>query len=701
MDFFTQQDRVRRRTKWLVIYYVLAVLMTWLAIYALVAVLYAICYSADTTERNAMFTINERGEVVTTSPLAEDGFSFFSEQNFLIFGGSFLLVASIVGGGSWYKISELSAGGDYVAKMMGGEAVNPNTQDPLERRLINVVEEMSIASGIQVPGIFIMRNEDGINAFAAGYTLQDAAVCVTRGTLEYLNRDELQGVIAHEFSHVLNGDMRFNIRLIGILFGLQMIAIIGWFLVRIAPRAAGSGRSRNGKDGGGGGAVLLLLAFGLGLCVIGSVGLFFCSLIRAAISRQREYLADASSVQFTRNPPGIASALIKIGASAYGSRLDNTNALAAAHMCYASPMTSFFANLMASHPPLKDRIKAVDPNFDGKFPAKVEKLQRLGGTVSADETLARQKVMAYEARASKPDYKFPRQGKWMSGAEIDRVVKNAADHATAAAMIASVGQITAGNLAMAASLLDSIPQPAREQVRDTFGAQAVIYALLLDRKPEIRRDQMAFLAKHLDEQTVSRVEKTLDSTDTLDDVLRVPLIEMAFPALRHCGRDDYVKFRGVVEGLVNCDGRIDIFEYTLQAMLIRDLDVHFKLAARLSTQYYAPKGVTQQFTLVLSLLAHAGHDNPVEVGAAFEKASAAFGFGGQLIPKSECTMKNLDASLRVLAHAAMPIKQKLLQAFTICIWADGKVVPRERELLRAIAAMLGCPMPPLEHVVSR
>ena len=654
MDFFTQQDRVRRRTKWLVVYYVLAVLMTWLAIFVLA-----------------------EGVFLVSSP-SDGELPVFWETTFLIFGGTFLLVACIVGGGSWYKISELSAGGNYIAGMMGGEAVNPNTQDPLERRLINVVEEMSIASGIQVPGIFIMREEQGINAFAAGYTLQDAAVCVTRGTLEYLNRDELQGVIAHEFSHVLNGDMRFNIRLIGILFGLQMIAIIGWWTIRIIGHSGTSSRRSSDKDGGGGGAVVVIFLIGLALCIIGSIGMFFCSLIRAAISRQREYLADASSVQFTRNPPGIASALKKIGASAYGSRLENANALAAAHMCYASPMTSFFANLMASHPPLKDRIKAVDPNFDGTFPAKVEKLQVLGGNQASDFRIQERASKANpEARSPMPEVRM-----------------------TGAAMLASVGQITAGNLAMAATLLDSIPQPTREQVRETLGAQAVIYALLLDRKPDIRRNQMAFLAKHLGEQTVARVVKTLDSTDTLNDVLRVPLIEMAFPALRKCGRDDYVKFRGVVEGLVNSDGKIDIFEYTLQAMLIRDLDVHFKLAARLSTQYYAPKGVAPQFTLVLSLLAHAGHDNPAEVSAAFEQAKAAFGVGGPLLLKSECTTKNLDASLRVLAHAAMPIKQKLLQAFTICIWADGKVVPRERELLRAIAAMLGCPMPPLEQVVS-
>ena len=700
MDFFAQQDRVRRRTKWLVVYYILAVIFTWLAIYAMTASFYFLAHSDQNNASQRSFPVNDAGEIVTTSPTTShptsDVFSFFSEENFFILGGSFLLVAAIVGCGSWYKISELSAGGNYVATMMGGQAVDPNTQDPLERRLINVVEEMSIASGVRVPGIYVMRDEQGINAFAAGYSTQDAAVCVTRGTLEYLNRDELQGVIGHEFSHILNGDMRFNIRLIGILFGLQMIAIIGWFLVRNSPRFAGRGKK------GGGGAVIVILLFGVGLCIIGAIGMFFCSLIRAAISRQREYLADASAVQYTRNPDGIATALKKIGAAACGSRLENANALAASHMFYASPMSAFAAGFMASHPPLKDRIKAIDPAFDGRFPANIEKLQTLGTTCSATELTRQRSFQASGSEARSPKSEVGGHG--VTALPEVRSLKPEAQTAsgmTGAAMMASIGQLTAGNLAMVGAMLDSIPQPAREQVRDTLGAQAVIYALLLDHKPDIRCDQMAFLAKHLDEKTISRVVQTLDATDTLDDVLRIPLIEMSFPALRKCERDEYIKFRGVVEGLVNCDGKIDIFEYTLQAMLVRDLDVHFNLASRLSVQYYAPKGVEKQFALVLSLLAYAGHDDPAEISNAYEKAKVAFGFGGPLLPKSECTTRNLDASLRVLAHTAMPIKQKLLQAFTICIWADGKVTPRERELLRAIAAMLGCPMPPLEQVVSR
>ncbi len=687
MDFFAQQDRVRRRVKLLVVYYILAVIFTWLAIYALTAVLFSFGNMNHGSSSPGRYTVDESGQVVPVSERAPQAFSFFSSGNLSVFGVTFVAVVAVVGLGSLFKISQLSSGGGYVASMMGGEAVDPNTRDPLERRLVNVVEEMSIASGVQVPGIFVMRHEQGINAFAAGYSIQDAAVCVTRGTLEYLNRDELQGVIGHEFSHILNGDMRFNIRLIGVLFGLQMIGLIGWMMVRNAYLFGG--RSSDNKNGGG---AIVILLLGLGILIIGSIGMFFCSLIQAAISRQREYLADASAVQFTRNPAGIASALKKIGAVVYGSQLQNSHALQAAHMFYASPMSSFAASLMATHPPLKERIRAIDPAFDGRFPAKVDKLQSLGGT-APDAELARQRMAVDAVASGRTDRYVPRPGGGLSGA--------AGVNVTAASMLESIGQITAGNLAIAAALLDSIPQAASEQVRSPAGARAMIYALLLDNKPEIRNRQLTLLSRHTDEKTVALVMSTAQTTDPLADELRVPLVETAFPALRNCERDDYVRFRGVVEALVNCDGRVDLFEYTLQAMLIRDLDVHFKLAARLSTQFYAPKGVAEPFTLVLSLLAYAGQDNPGEINAAFEKGRAAFGFGGPILPKDQCTTQQLDAALRKLAHAAMPIKQKLIEAFTVCIWADGKVVPRERELLRAIAAMLGCPMPPLAQVVSR
>ena len=258
--------------------------------------------------------------------------------------------------GSLYKISELSSGGEGIALMLGGRAVDPQTTDPAERRLLNVVEEMALASGIPVPPVFIMDHERSINAFAAGYRPGDAVVAVSAGCLRYLNREELQGVMGHEFSHILNGDMRLNLRLIGVVYGILVLAIVGYYLMR---SAAYGGRK--------GSAYAFLI--GLVLLVLGYLGVFLGNLIKAAVNRQREFLADASSVQFTRYPAGIAGALKKIGGLADGSRIREAHAHEVSHMFFGDAFAGSFFNLLATHPPLAARIRALEPGFDGSFPA--------------------------------------------------------------------------------------------------------------------------------------------------------------------------------------------------------------------------------------------------------------------------------------------------------------------------------------------
>jgi len=666
MNFFAHQDNARRRSRLLVFYYALALLLTWGGIYA-------VC-------------------------MAFMQIRFASPENFLLLSGSFLAVAVIIGGGSLYKTWEMSAGGAYVASMLGAVEVDPGTNDPLERRLINVIQEMAIAAGIPVPQIFIMPEEQGINAFAAGFSTQDAAVCVTRGTLEYLNRDELQGVIGHEFSHVLNGDMRFNIRLIGFLFGLQMITILGWFLFRNAFLFGGGSRSGGNRNSGGGAAAVLL--FGLAIMIIGSIGAFFCALIRAAISRQREYLADASAVQFTRNPNGIADALKKIGAASYGSKLDNTRAMEASHMFIASPFTSsFFDDLMASHPPLKDRIRAIDPAFDGQFPARVERLGTLSGQSPQErivQKLAIDEVRKMSENDGLSDDVLSRDLNMMR--TVASIVGSAGKPnlaETTNRLMGSIGQIHPEQLARAAAMMQAIPESLQSSIRDPQGAQAVVFALLLSRDADVRKKQLELLNRSDCETVAAQTAQLSDVANQLPEELRVPVVEMTFSALRLLDRARYTRFRGIVETLVQADGKIDLFEYTLQAMLLRDLDIHFSLAARLSVQYYSPKAVAGPFSEVLSILAYAGNDKNDEVQTAYQQGVTVFGCGNRISSQNVCNPARLDASLRVLVHAAMPVKERMLQAFIACIWSDGKVTRREQELLRAIAAMLGCPIPPL------
>src|SRR6516162_6589397 len=333
MDFFEQQAQAHRKTKWLIVYFAMAVVAMIIAIYVAALLIFS-----------GIKIHESRSEYGQEQP----PFSVWDPQ---IFGTVSLVTLTIIGVGSLYRISALSAGGRAVSEMMGARAVNPTTTDPDERKLLNVVEEMAIASGVPVPQVYVMDEEDGINAFAAGHQPGDATVTVTRGCMKLLSRDELQGVIAHEFSHILNGDMRLNLRLMGLVFGILCLTVIGRVLIR----------TRGRKNP--------LPLVGLALIVVGWAGAFFGRLIQAAVSRQRELLADAAAVQFTRNPAGLGGALKKIGGLGYGSRIESPHAEEASHLFLANGVGN---SLFSTHPPLTERIRALDPNFEGKFPHVTE-----------------------------------------------------------------------------------------------------------------------------------------------------------------------------------------------------------------------------------------------------------------------------------------------------------------------------------------
>jgi Zn-dependent protease with chaperone function len=344
MDFFEAQDVARQRTRYLVVLFIAAVV-------AIIFVLYAAAHLLVY-------------KVATNEPWVR-----FDPGLFGLVAAGVLLV---VGSGSGFRTMQLRRGGPAVAELLGGRRISQETTDPDERRLVNVVEEMALASNIPVPAIYVLDNEEGINAFAAGHTPEDAAVAVTRGTLQSLSRDELQGVIAHEFSHIFNGDMRLNLRLMGLLFGILLLAVVGRMLLQVGPASmrGGARRAGGGKRGGGDSRVILI---GLVLLMVGYIGVLFARLIQAAISRPREDLADAAAVQFTRNPDGLAGALRKIGASREaggpGGRVWNAHAEEAGHFFFANNLTGFAAQLFATHPPLAERIRRIDPSFRGDFDA--------------------------------------------------------------------------------------------------------------------------------------------------------------------------------------------------------------------------------------------------------------------------------------------------------------------------------------------
>jgi Zn-dependent protease with chaperone function len=332
MNFFERQNEARRASRRLVILFGLAVLAV---IAAVDFVLFAVM---------ARLTANQPGyDVSITGWMA-------AHPGTVV--GTTLAVLAVIALASFYKTMVLGGGGGVVARSLGGVRVSADTTDPLQRRLLNVVEEMAIASGVPMPEVYLLEHETGINAFAAGHNPSNAAIGVTRGTLATLNRSELQGVIAHEFSHILNGDMRLNLRLMGLLFGLLVIALIARTMMRGATYFRG--------DKKGGAAIVLVIA--LAVLVVGYVGLFFGRLIQAAVSRSRESLADASAVQFTRDPTGLRGALVKIGAATSGSKIGNPEVEEVAHMLFAPGMRRLFA----THPPLLERLEAIDPHFDPK-----------------------------------------------------------------------------------------------------------------------------------------------------------------------------------------------------------------------------------------------------------------------------------------------------------------------------------------------
>lgn len=654
MNFFEHQERARRNTRKLVILFALAVL-------CITAGLYFVALGAVSWV-----------ELVQLKRAAHwqqgDQAGWWRPE---VLAGVIAGALAIIGGGSLYKIHSLSEGGAMIAAGMEGRYVDPATTDPDERRLINVVEEMAIASGVPMPLVFVLENEEGINAFAAGYSANDAAVAVTKGTLRLLKRDELQGVIAHEFSHVLSGDMRLNIRLVGLIYGILIVAVVGTTLIR----AAGRSQGRRGS-----GAVLFLLV-GLALTIIGYVGVFFGRLIRAAVSRQREFLADASAVDFTRNPDGIAGALKKIGGYGKGSRLLTPEAEAVAHMLFGDwRMRAFQAwGFLSTHPPLIERIRRIDPSFEGAFP-KVDLLSPRYGP--ADEAEAAEKTPAAVSG-------------FAPGAKIT---------ADPGGVVRQIGSVRPAHLQYGAALIASLPPGFRQAVRTPAGAVSTVYALLLDSDETKRQQQLALLQGKVKPALMNEVLLLFGARAGLDPAARLPLIELATAALRRLDDSQYAAFSQHVQLLAGADQQTTIFEFALQQLLTHRLRRGVGQARGKEIRYAAFTPLAGDCLVVLSLLACVGQRNEEDARRAFaagavrlrEKLDESFA----LLPAEACTFAAVEQALERLALAAPIIKQRVVDAFTRCVLVDGMVTIEEAELLRAMVCSLDCPMPPFLPAVE-
>jgi hypothetical protein len=521
-----------------------------------------------------------------------------------------------------------------------------------------------------------MDGEPAINAFAAGLSSRDAVVAVTRGCLEKLSRDELQGVIAHEFSHILHGDVRLNLRLIGLLHGILVIALLGYLLLR---GAVSTRSSRDSKDSAG--IVLLLLVVGVALVVIGYVGVFFGRLIQAAVSRQREFLADAAAVQFTRNPCGLAGALKKIGASRYGrgSRINNAQALETAHLLFASGITAGLGGMLSTHPPLAERIRRMDPSFDGVFPPPEEPGPGRGPTL----------LERYGTRRP------PRWEPGLPAAGLAGATAGAPFAVQPGGVASRVGEPTPRDVRWAAEFVGAMPPAVDAATREPYGARAIVFCALLDADESAAANQLEELRKVADRATYELTRELAGPVRALGPAARLPLLEIALPALRQLSKSQATDFLRAMRALIEADRRVSLSEYALHKVITRSLPALGRPEAAGAPRYAAIKPVLSDAVALLSALAAADGKSEQSVEAHFASGLRRLGVDGVYRPMPGTSAGAINEALDRLAAAAPGVKRRVVDALAYCVAADGLVQPEEAELLRAVTAALGCPLPPL------
>ena len=659
MDFFERQHKAKKKTGVLVFLFGVAVLLISLLNFLIIA---------------------------AVIPFVDEGRNFSLQDPMLamyVVLGTFVVI-SLAG---LYRKSQLSDGGSSIASMMGGRLVNMASTDPDEQKLMNVVEEMAIASSVPMPEVFVMNEEKAINAFAAGYTVDDAVIGVTDGCMRRLSRDELQGVIAHEFSHILNQDMRLNLRLVAVVFGLFVLSQLGRLMIQIGFNSSGR-RSSSNRDEGGGGAVIGIA--GLGIMAAGGLGILMGNLIKSAVSRQREYLADSSAVQFTRNPEGLAGALKKIGAMATGSRLLTPHAEEASHMFFGNGMSESWFSFAATHPPLLDRILLLEPSFAGDF-SEVKFEERRSPTAKPDS----------KARRTQSGIPIPGMGDALGQALPPVIMGLAAagqvQVGSAAAVADSIGNPTQQHIDFAAALLASLPKAVRTAAHDMHDACALVFALLLDPKDGlVQKKQLGQVDKLFGEQMAKATLKLSADVASLDPRAKLPVADLAVGSLRRMAKDQFERFTKLLESLAAADEKIDLFEFSLSKLVIRHLAPHFVKQQKKPARYYSLKKLSHECSVLISSLACTAGSNDETIQTAYAAGSSHLDATRLTqLPDVDCGLQELDQALVTLDGVSINLKRKLIEAAAATVSADGYLQIQEAELLRAISDSLGCPMPPL------
>lgn len=653
MNFFEHQERAKRNTGKLVLLMCLAVISL-IAISSVAVAAILVLLSQQDPESPVM-----AGSWLTQMTALLD---------WHLVGSVALLVIGVVVAGSVFKHFQLRSGGKAVAESLDGRLIDPGTTELEERKILNIVEEMALASGTPVPPVYVMEDES-INAFAAGHTPQDAVIGVTRGCIRLLSRDELQGVVAHEFSHIFHGDMKLNTQLVATLNGVLLIGLVGYILLRSAPFRRGNSRDNS---------VFIMLAIGLVLVVVGFAGTFFGNLIKSAVSRQREFLADASSVQFTRNPDGIANALKKIGGYQAGSQVQAANASEYSHMFFSRAVGGAFSTFMATHPPLEQRIRRIQQDWDGNFISPLPEPPAEAASNTDRSHPTRGVLGAISAAGALGESRLP--------GHVGQLGAKASQ-----ASIEAIGQPSARHVEYAQQTIAALDPELREAAHDAYAARALIYGLLLAKSDTVRARQLSALEQHADPDVYRYVRKVMGKLAVLEPRLRLPLVGLTVPALKQLSDTQYAAFKGCLSQLIMADNEVNLMEWALYRVIVHNIE-----PSPSNVKDIALSSLRNECQILLSALVHAGRMDDGDARNSFDAATASLPCEGmQLLAREAVTTSSLGNAVDRLSHIAPSDKRSLIEALARGVEHDGMITVSEAELLRAVADSLGCPLPPL------
>ena len=686
MNFYKAQDQARKQTSWLLFLYFLSVVS--------IVLITNICFAIFVWYSNPSNLSSVHFQPVTSFSAMTEWFRHIvvglGWYKFLWVTG---LVCGVIGISMGFKWASLRSGGRVVAESLGGRVLTPNTDDILERRLLNVVEEIALASGVPVPPVYIMDDEQGINAFAAGLSCEDAVIGVTRGTLECLNREQLQGVIAHEFSHILNGDMLLNMKLLAVLHGILMISETGRTIMRHSSRRS---YSRSRRDGNGG-----FFIFGLCLFLIGWLGQFFGDLIKSAVSRQREFLADASAVQFTRNPEGIGGALKIIGGYSTHSKIQHSAAHEVGHLFFSSAYNSFLS-LFSTHPPLEERINRVLPSWNGRFTRyKKEPEKVVGVTTKSGEAAS---MRSNEAYAS-----FAGSGSAASSQPVERAADTKAlgkkstsnydgkpiEFTLESTQDSQVSHEKAPNV-------EGAFEQAKVLAHEPLGAVSLVLSALLDDDVTVLNKQLALIEQNqknwlLPSKEAKRLLDQLQTQTGTSNQQNLQLLEISIPSLKQLSLKQYRLLRETMTKMVHADGRIELLEWVVYQLVCQYCDRHFGLSKAQKPKYKTIKQLSSIYEIVLSRVVHYGGGQDDAKLKAFNKACNVAGtYTIELLPIELCSQAKFTRAVHALGQAYPLLKPRLIKGLINAAQSDAHINDHEHQVIRGIAAVMDCPLIGLE-----